>query len=352
MAATVMIRQFCFRLGVTVILVTVLGVGGGPALAAGGSDEDLIRQGVESRRKQNDAEALEFFRRAYQLNPSPRAAAQMGWAEIALGRWVDATGHLEEAVAGSSDPWVAKHLATIKESLDRARQRVGELEILGGPPRATIAIEGVVVGTLPLAKPIRVRSGDCRFVVSSPGYETLARTVDVAAGQLTRETVNLSKVAASAQAPSGAGVSAGQVTAAATDAARVAARETRTGESTGVTETAPPVEQADGNQLPTIGVILASAGLVSVGAGVFFSIKTHSAGEEASKSPMFDPSADSAAHRYQTLQYVAYGVGAALIAAGVTTYVLGINRRDGGNQAQVAVVPSTGGASAILMGRF
>ena len=348
-----MTSQSWFRPDITVVLAVVLSVFSTSALAASGDEDSLIRQGVESRRKQNDLEALEFFRTAYALKHSPRAAAQMGLAELALGRWVAAAEHLEEAIARSTDPWVAKHLAMLKESYDRVRQRVGELEVLGGPPRASIAIEGVVVGTLPLSKPLRVRSGDCRFVVAAPGYESATRTVDVSPGQLTRETVNLSKVASSAQATNDA-VTSAPVTAA-SDQAGVAAREPETRDTstpTIATTSRQPTESAARSNLPTVGIVLTSVGVVTVGAGVFFSLKTQGAGQEASDSKTYDPTDDTTGRRYQTLQYVAYGVGAALLAAGITTYVVGSTRNHDRGQTQVAVIPSSGGGSAMLMGRF
>ena len=343
-------RSIC---AIFVVFMAVFGLFNVPPAAAGGDEDRLIREGVESRRKHKDLEALESFRKAYDLNHSPRAAAQMGLAEVALGRWVEAAGHLEEAMARSSDPWVAKNLATLNESYGRVRQRVGELEILGGPPQATIAVEGAVVGTLPLAKPLRVRSGDCRFVVTAPGYESVSRTVDVAAGQLTRETVNLAKVASSSQSNSEVSGTARPV-AVDSDQGHVAAGENEVGNGASVaTNNAQATNGAtSSNHLPTVGIVLASAGLVAVGAGVVFSVKTHAAGQDAAKNPTFDPSADSTGRRYQTLQYVAYGVGAALIAAGVTTYVLGSDRDNGRNQPQLALVPWSDGGAMMLSGRF
>jgi len=347
-----MILQSCFGRLITVTVVTVLSLSSTSARAAGSDEDRLIREGVESRRKHKDTEALDSFRKAYDLNHSPRAAAQMGLAEVALGRWVEAAGHLEEAMARSTDPWVAKNLTTLNEAYGRVRQRVGELEILGGPPEATIAVEGAVVGTLPLAKPIRVRSGDCRFVVTAPGYEPVSRTVDVTPGHLTRETVNLSKAASSRQPTSDATATARPV-ATEGDQSGAATREPAAGDASTTAINSPqPTTSAGPNYLPTVGIVLASAGVVAVGAGVVFSVKTRSAGRDAANNPVYDPGADSTGRRYQTLQYVAYGVGAALIAAGVTTYVLGSNRDGGRNQPQVAFVPSLQGGAMMLSGRF
>lgn len=334
------------------LIVAVSGLGGPFARAASSQEDRLIHQGVESRRKNKDAEALESFRKAYQLNHSPRAVAQMGLAEIALGRWVEAAGHLEEALAQTADPWVAKHLATLNESYGLVRKRVGELDIPGGPPGAAIAVDGVVVGSLPLAKPLRVRSGECRITVSAPGYEAVTRTVDVAAGQLTRETVNLAKVVVPSESANETGALARPI-AVVSDQGQAAPHKSEADDTASTTMNAPPPSgTGSSNHLPTIGIVLASAGLVAVAAGVVFSVKTRNAGQDAAKNPTFDPSADTTGHRYQTLQYVAYGVGAALIAAGITTYLLGGDHDSAQNQPRLAIIPSSEGGAMMLSGRF
>jgi hypothetical protein len=159
--------------------------------AANPSEDDLVRQGVEARKRQDDAAALELFSKAYEVKHSPRAAAQMGLAEVALGRWVDAEAHLEEALAAATDPWVKKNSKTLSDSLGQVKKEIGSLDILGPPAGTEIVIGGAVKGTLPLAKPLRVRAGDVRFELRAPGYDSETRTVHAVAGQLTRETVEL-----------------------------------------------------------------------------------------------------------------------------------------------------------------
>ena len=68
---------------------------------------------------------------------------------------------------------------------------------------------------------------------------------------------------------------------------------------------------------------------------------------------MFDPNADSSGHRYETLQWVGYAVGAALLVGGVTTYLIGNARRNAEHGTSVSLVPlSGGGAFAALSGRL
>src|SRR5688572_1092503 len=58
---------------------------------------ELIDRGVEQRKAGDDRAALELFRRAFELNGSGQALAQMALAEQALGRWLDAHQHLRLA---------------------------------------------------------------------------------------------------------------------------------------------------------------------------------------------------------------------------------------------------------------
>src|SRR5690242_7609040 len=69
----------------TFLIVSTLGTAAF-AEAADPTEDELIRQGVESRRHRDDAGALATFQKAYELHKSARAAAQMGLAEFALGR--------------------------------------------------------------------------------------------------------------------------------------------------------------------------------------------------------------------------------------------------------------------------
>lgn len=311
----------------------------GATVQAASAEDDLIHKGVEARRKQDDLTALDLFKKAYEINHSPRAAAQIGLAEIALGRWFDAETHLEEALAGSSDAWIQKNTGTLKESLSRVRQEVGRLEILGTPEGAEIVIGGQVKGTLPLAKPVRVRTGEVRFEVRAPGHESLVRTVRVTPGQLTRETVELVPVAAPV---------------ATTTAPPPVSTEPQAPPPVVTTTPASPTEPAtssNGRTLRITGLALGGAGAVAAGVGLVFGLKARSAAESDANRTMFDRDADSTGHRYETLQWIGYGVGAALLVGGVTTYLIG-NAKHGEGGTSVSLLPTDGGAFATIGGRL
>jgi hypothetical protein len=315
--------------------ITLLAAAAPPARAAaqGSTEADLIKQGVEKRRHNEDENALELFRQAYSLGHSPRAAAQMGLAEIALGRWVDAVAHLEEATSATGDAWIQKNARTLQQSLERARQEVGTLEVLGAPANAQLIIGGEVRGTLPLPKPLTVRAGELRFEIRAPGYETEGRTIRVSPGQLTRETVALNAIPAVTEAPRAQAVEPGSPLRVATSS-----------------DEAPRSSRA-GAGLRNAGLIVAGAGVIAGGVGLVFGLRARSAGQTDSTAPMFNRSADSSGHTYENLQWIGYGTGAALVVGGAVLYGIGAMRGKEPSSTSISFVPLVeGGGLAFVRG--
>jgi hypothetical protein len=156
--------------------------------SAEGEDEELIRGGVDLRRHGNDARALELFQHAYSVRRSPRAAAQMGLAEQALGRWVAAFGHLREGLAAKDDPWIARNRITLSDAAARVAEHVGWLEIVGGSPGAEVRLDGIGRGQLPLNHSLVVTTGSVAIEITVPGRLPVQRTTVVRAGETTRES--------------------------------------------------------------------------------------------------------------------------------------------------------------------
>lgn len=161
------------------------------ALADPSAADAHIVRGIDLRQNQKDAEALEEFKAAYELSQGMEALTQMGLAEQALGRWVDAEAHLAEALASRNDPWVNRNRALLDGQLAMVSKRLGDLEIIGNVPGAEIKIDGRSVGALPMSKPVRVETGTVRVEALAAGYHTVTRSVAVEQGMLTRESVSL-----------------------------------------------------------------------------------------------------------------------------------------------------------------
>jgi tetratricopeptide (TPR) repeat protein len=153
--------------------------------------ERLVREGVELRRMGNDDAALSKFEAAYKIAPTPRHAAQLGLCQQALGRWSEAEKHLSAAIQHREDPWVAKNLATLRDSLEAAKSNVARLELIGGPPGATVTVNGIEYGQLPLSAPIKVNSGQVYVVVIAPQHARWTSNLTIAGGHYQRVVVEM-----------------------------------------------------------------------------------------------------------------------------------------------------------------
>jgi hypothetical protein len=157
---------------------------------------DLIAQGLKLRKDNRDEDALPLFRQAYQEQPSPRAAGQLGTCEQALGLWVGAETHIRAALKHGEDEWVRRNDSTLRSALTYVEQRLGWIEVWGNPVGARVTVDGDVVGTLPMSRRARVSTGQRSITVEATGFLAERRTVEVLSGALVREHVVLRSIPA------------------------------------------------------------------------------------------------------------------------------------------------------------
>jgi hypothetical protein len=184
-------------LGLALTAGPLLGAGGAAVRVAhaqpadGASELELIRQGVALREQGKDLEAAEVFRAAYTRFRTPRARAQLGLAEQALGRWVDAEANLLGALDAGTDAWIGANRAALEQALSVIRQHLGSLEVMVDVPGTEVLVDGRKVGQTPLERPLRVVAGTVIVQVQAPGHVSTHRHVTISAGQLSRETFQL-----------------------------------------------------------------------------------------------------------------------------------------------------------------
>jgi hypothetical protein len=162
---------------------------------AEGEEEALIERGNSMRREHRDAEALEQFRRAYEVHQSPRARAQIAFAEQALGRWVESERDLLAVMAATDDRWVTAHGDALRAAHTVVQKHVASLTIKTTAPGAELWIEGTRIGELP-QEGIRVPAGAVRFEIRAPGFESAARSITVEPGTSVVGQIELVPVAA------------------------------------------------------------------------------------------------------------------------------------------------------------
>jgi len=162
-----------------------------PDAASATDAEALLVQGVKLREQGQDQEALTAFERAYALLPTPRALAQRALAEQALGGWAQAETHLSEALTASADPWITRNRQALEGALAVIREHLGQLQVNGGIAGAELRLDGQLVGTLPLAAPLRIVVGRSLLEVALAGHYPVRREITIKAGSLSTEIIQL-----------------------------------------------------------------------------------------------------------------------------------------------------------------
>jgi hypothetical protein len=151
----------------------------------------LRSEGDQLRRKKKYHEAFEKYSRAYELEKSPTALAQMGLMAAGEGSWLVAERHLQGALQSSKHPWIRLNRQFLEESLRGVSRHLGFLEVSGGVEGAVVSVNGEHVGTLPLEHPIRVVTGQLALEVSAPGYLSVVYTIFIDGRNTAHEEVRL-----------------------------------------------------------------------------------------------------------------------------------------------------------------
>jgi PEGA domain-containing protein len=172
-----------------------------PGHADEGDSESHIQQGVELRRTGRNADALVEFQKAYALDPTPRARAQIALALQALGDWLGAEHWLEDALKAENDPWIEQYRTTLVGAMATIGAHLGRLYIETSAKEGEVLVNGASVHALPVGESIPVVPGTLDVVVRATGYQPARRAVEVAAGAEVHVAFELKPVPA--ERPSG-----------------------------------------------------------------------------------------------------------------------------------------------------
>ena len=153
------------------------------------------------RTKGEDQYALPLFQKAYDLERSPRTAAQLGLVEAALGYWLSSERHLQEALTSTRNPWLIRYETQIRKTLAHVQASIGEVDVNGSPRGADVLVNGQRAGQLPLAQPVRIGEGAVQVVLRAPGYKEGSSFSKVAGGQRVTVSVHLEQLPAVVPAP-------------------------------------------------------------------------------------------------------------------------------------------------------
>ena len=148
--------------------------------------------------------------------------AQIALAHQALGDWLQANLKLQAAL-GTEDPWIERNRRLLDGALVGIRARLGKVLVTVTQKGAEVRLNGRLVGTTPLTTPAYATPGTVILKVEAAGYMPVTRALNVAAGSVRKETVNLLRKPPSAAPPSAAPPSAAPTSAAPTSPAPTSA---------------------------------------------------------------------------------------------------------------------------------
>jgi tetratricopeptide (TPR) repeat protein len=111
-----------------------------------------------------------------------------------------------------------------------------------------------------------------------------------------------------------------------------------------------PETASPGRTMRITGIAVGGLGVAALGTGVFFGLRARSQSKDLNSSEEWDPSLEASAKRADRNAKILLGVGGAAVIGGAVLFYLGY--RAGSESSQVAVIPSTDGATLAWSFRF
>jgi hypothetical protein len=307
-----------------------------PSAFAADGTEDLIRQGIELRRKGDDIRAEGYFKLAYKAAQTPRSAAQLGLVELALDKHLEANFYLTEALE-SDDAWVQKSHSVLEDGRTRARSHLGEVDLVGVPAGATVSVGSRTPVAVPDDGRIWLLPGDTSLTIEAGKTFSEKRSVTAAVGAKVKVTFEAPPPAVSpspAAAPPVAPLPPQSV-----------------GSPTVVDQ---PNDRSPGRSLRIAGAITSGVGLAAIVGGlVLRSIATskYEAVAHATPTQRFsDGDLD-----YQTYDKAGVGLlvgGGVVVAAGATMFLVGRHERVASSSGDSVLNVTVGPSSVAVAGSF
>ena len=254
--------------------------------------DDLIEQGVKLRAERKPAEALILFKQAHAISPSARTLAQIGLAEGALHRWLEADANVNAALELHDTPWIQnrRNREALEQALASIRHHIGSITI-AGPKGVAVSVNGQAPGVLPLDHPVRLPEGHVRIEGTAAGYVSGAADLELAGGDQVNVLLDMPPVPPPTTAPAL------------------------------VRAVSAPTTGEEGSRWKTwAGVSVGAASLGALGVGITWLV--------IDGDPACGPPAGAACHRvYDTKTLGWFAVGAAVAGGAAGTYLILAGRR-------------------------
>ncbi|HKY34612.1 MAG TPA: tetratricopeptide repeat protein [Polyangiaceae bacterium] len=142
----------------------------------------LFKQGLDALASRKYEAARTHLLEAFKLSPSFDVAGALGQAELELGRYRDAAEHLEHSLRNFAPSESLQVRKRVTDGLEAAKKRVGIVRLSVTPEGTEVRVDGVLIGSAPLAPQIFVEPGARVLEARLPSGEAATTTIRAAAG--------------------------------------------------------------------------------------------------------------------------------------------------------------------------
>lgn len=173
-----------------------LGLAGAPARAGNDSSKTAqasthFQRGVQLYKQRSFDAALAEFEKSYELAPNYHLLFNLAQVQLERHDYVAALKRFREYLQTGDAQVEAARRTEVEQEIARISDFVAEVSFIVTPEGAQVSLDGVELGTAPLAAPVVINSGVHRILLSKPGFTTVQQTLTVAGGDSPRVVVTL-----------------------------------------------------------------------------------------------------------------------------------------------------------------
>ena len=141
-----------------------------------------FKKGLELFKDGDYQAALIEFRRANELAPNFNVLYNIGQVYFQLQDYPNALNALERYMSEGGNNIPSSRRADVQRDVDKLRARTANMEIVATVPDADVAIDDIVIGKSPMAKPILVSAGRHKVTISKAGFTPTTKLIEIASG--------------------------------------------------------------------------------------------------------------------------------------------------------------------------
>jgi hypothetical protein len=144
--------------------------------------ESLRQQGNQAMDEGKYAEALKFYKEAYQTHPNPALHYNMANVYRAMGDYPKALESIVQFDTKASAS-LKSRVPDLNQLIQEIRSKVSILDLKCNVDGASILVNKLLVGTTPVSEPLKLSQGNVEIVVSKEGYSSYTTTISLKGGQ-------------------------------------------------------------------------------------------------------------------------------------------------------------------------